>query len=56
MQIFRRHNRIAVPNPECGLCFSARDLVMRLVRENLAIPGKIKILSEPLVGASWRLP
>jgi len=48
MQIVRGHNRIAVSNPECGLSFSARDLLMRLVRENRAIRGKIKTLSEPL--------
>ena len=47
MRIFRSHNRITVPNPECGLSFSARDLLMRLVRENRAIRGKIKTLSEP---------
>lgn len=35
-------------NPECGLSFSARDLLMRLVRENRAIRGEIKTLSEPL--------
>ena len=33
--------------PECGLSFSARDPLMRLVRENRAIRGKIKTLSEP---------
>jgi hypothetical protein len=48
VQIVPSQNRTAVPNPEYGLSFSARDLLMRLVRQNLAIRGKIKILSEPL--------
>jgi hypothetical protein len=47
-QIGPCQNRTAVSNPECGLSFSARDLLMRLVRQNLAIRGKIKTLSEPL--------
>ena len=44
----RGHNWTAVSNPECGLSFSARDLLTRLVRENRAIRGKIETLSEPL--------
>ena len=35
-------------NSEDGLSFSARDLLMRLVREDSAIRGKITNLSEPL--------
>jgi hypothetical protein len=42
------HNWIAVSNPKCGLSFSARDLLTRLVRENRALRGKIESLSEPL--------
>jgi hypothetical protein len=48
MQIFGSHNRIAVSTAECELSFSARDLLMRLVRENRAIRGNIKTLSQPL--------
>jgi hypothetical protein len=33
---------------EYALSFSARDLLIRLVRENRAIRGKITVLSEPL--------
>jgi hypothetical protein len=33
---------------EYGLSFSAHDLLMRLVRENRAIRGKITKLTEPL--------
>ena len=35
-------------NAEYGLSFSAHDLLMRLVRENRAIRGKITKLAEPL--------
>ena len=35
-------------NSEYGLSFSAHDLLMRLVRENRAIRGKITKLAEPL--------
>ena len=35
-------------NSEYGLSFSALDLLMRLVREDRAIRGKITTLSEPL--------
>jgi hypothetical protein len=47
-QIVPGQSRTAVSNPECGLSFSARDLLVRLVRQNLAIRGKFKTLSEPL--------
>jgi hypothetical protein len=45
---FCSDHQIAMPNAEYGLSFSARDLLMRLVRENRAIRGKITALSEPL--------
>jgi hypothetical protein len=38
----------AVDDSEYALSFSARDLLIRLVRENRAIRGKITTLSEPL--------
>jgi hypothetical protein len=37
-----------VSNSEYGLSFSARDLLMRLVRQDRAIRGKITNLAEPL--------
>jgi hypothetical protein len=37
-----------VSNSEYRLSFSAHDLLMRLVREDRAIRGKITTLSEPL--------
>ena len=39
---------VLVLNSEYGLSFSALDLLMRLVREDRAIRGKITTLSEPL--------
>jgi hypothetical protein len=35
-------------NSGCALSFSARDLLVRLVRENRAIRGRLTVLSEPL--------
>jgi len=43
----QRH-QVAVSNSEYGLSFSARDLLMRLVREDRSIRGKITTLCEPL--------
>jgi hypothetical protein len=42
------HRQIALSNAENGLSFSARDLLMRLVREDCSIRRKITILCEPL--------
>lgn len=41
-------SQVAASGPEFPLSFSAQDLLMRLVREDLAIRGTITNLSEPL--------
>lgn len=41
-------SQIAMSNSEYGLNFSARDLPMRLVRDDRSIRGKITTLCEPL--------
>lgn len=47
-RIFCGHHQIAMSDSEHGLSFSARDLLIRLVREDRSIRGRITTLCEPL--------
>jgi hypothetical protein len=47
-KLFCTPRQVAMPNSEYGLSFSARDLLMRLVREDRSIRGKITTPCEPL--------